>query len=70
MCEERAPIPVYWIEDHPKIEEHFEKIKVEHMIYSIFIASNEMTPDIFYHCIDSQTPLTVRDAELTRISLN
>ena len=37
---------------------------VEHLFYTISIATNNRTPVTFFHCINSQTRLTIRDPRL------
>ena len=58
------------IVEHTEIDEHLEQIAenliVEHLIYTISIATNNRTPGIFFHCVNSQTRLTIRD---TRVRL-
>ena len=53
------------IVEHTEIDEHLEQIAenliVEHLIYTIFIATNNRTSGIFFHCVNSQTRLTIRD---------
>ena len=48
-----------------EIDEHLEEIAknviVVHLFYTIFIATNNRTPVIFFHCVNSQTRLTIRD---------
>ena len=58
------------IVEHTEIDEHLVKIAknviVEHLFYTISIATNNRTPGIFFHCINSQTCSTIKD---TRVSL-
>ena len=60
-----SPTLLYQIVEHIEIKEHSakfaEKLLVEHLFYTIFIATNKRTPGIFSHCINSQTRLTIRD---------
>ena len=37
---------------------------VEHLFYTISIATNKRTPGIFSHCTNNQTRLTIRDTEV------
>ena len=64
------PTLVSQIVEHTEIDEHLEQIAenliVEHLIYTIFIATNNRTSGIFFHCVNSQTRLTIRD---TRVGL-
>ena len=59
------------IVEHTEIDEHLEKntenLIVEHLFYTISIATNNRTPGIFFHCVNSQTRLTIRD---TRVYVN
>ena len=56
------------IVEHTEINEHLEEIAenliVEHVIYTISIETNNRTPGIFFHCINSQTRLTIRDTRV------
>ena len=56
------------IVEHTEIDEHLEQIAenliVEHLIYTIFIATNNRTSGIFFHCVNSQTRLTIRDTRV------
>ena len=56
------------IVEHTEIDEHLEEIAenliVEHVIYTISIETNNRTPGIFFHCINSQTRLTIRDTRV------
>ena len=56
------------IVEHTKIDEHMEEIAenltVEHLFYTISIATNNRTPGIFFHCVNSQTRLTIRDTRV------
>ena len=56
------------IVEHTEIDEHLEEIAenliVEHVIYTISIEINNRTPGIFFHCINSQTRLTIRDTRV------
>ena len=56
------------IVEHAEIDEHLEEIVenliVEHLIYTISIATNNRTPGIFFHCVNSQTRLTIRDTRV------
>ena len=51
-----------------EINEHLEEIAknliVEHLFYTISIATNDRTPGIFFHCVNSQTRLTIRDTRV------
>ena len=53
---------------HTEIDEHLEQIAknliVEHLFYTISIATNDRTPGIFFHCINSQMCLIIRDTRL------
>ena len=59
------------IVEHTEIDEHLEQIAenliVEHLIYTIFIATNNRTSGIFFHCVNSQTRLTIRDTRVGEI---
>ena len=59
------------IVEHTEIDEHLEEIAenliVEHVIYTISIETNNRTPGIFFHCINSQTRLTIRDTRVPGI---
>ena len=52
---------------HTEGEEHLEEIAenliVEHLFYTISIASNGRTLWIFFHCVNSQTDLTIGTPE-------
>ena len=37
---------------------------VEHLFYTISIATNNRTPGIFFHCVNSQMRLTIRDTRV------
>ena len=56
------------IVEHAEINEHLEEITenliVEHLLYTISIATNNRTPGIFFHCADSQTRLTIKDTRV------
>ena len=56
------------IVEHTEIDEHLVKIAknviVEHLFYTISIATNNRTPGIFFHCINSQTCSTIRDTRV------
>ena len=56
------------IVEHTEIDEHLEKntenLIVEHLFYTISIATNNRTPGIFFHCVNSQTRLTIRDTRV------
>ena len=56
------------IVEHTEIDEHLEQIAenliLEHLIYTIFIATNNRTSGIFFHCVNSQTRLTIRDTRV------
>ena len=58
------------IVEHTEIDEHLgriaENIIVEHLFYTIFIATNNRTPGIFFHCVNSQTCLTIRDTRVSK----
>ena len=58
------------IVEHTEIDEHLEQIAenliVEHLIYTIFIATNNRTSGIFFHCVNSQTRLTIRDTRVVK----
>ena len=62
------PTLVSQIVEHAEIDEHLEEIVenliVEHLIYTISIATNNRTPGIFFHCVNSQTRLTIRDTRV------
>ena len=51
------------IVEHTEINEHFEEIAknliVEHLFYTISIETNDRTPGIFFHCVNSQMRLTI-----------
>ena len=53
------------IVEHTLKDEHWKEIAenliVEHLFYTISITTNNRTPRIFFHCINSQTRLTIRD---------
>ena len=53
---------------HTETDEHLEQIAknliVEHLFYTISIATNDRTPGIFFHSINSQVCLTIRDTRL------
>ena len=59
---------VSWIIEHIEIKEHSvkfaEKLIVEHLFYTISIATNKRTPGIFSHSTYNQTRLTIRDTEV------
>ena len=59
------------IVEHTEIDEHLEKntenLIVEHLFYTISIATNNRTPGIFFHCVNSQTRLTIRDTRVLLI---
>ena len=49
------------IVENTEIDEHLEEIAenlIEHLFYTISIATNNRTPGIFFRCIYSQTRLT------------
>ena len=56
------------IVEHTEIDEHLEKntenLIVEHLFYTISIATNNRTPGIFFHCVNNQTRLTIRDTRV------
>ena len=51
-----------------QIDEHLEEIAenliVEHLFYTISIATNNRTTGIFFHCVNSQMHLTIRDTRV------
>ena len=53
------------IVEHTKIDAHLEEIAenltAEHLFFTISIATNDRTPGIFVHSINSPTHLTIRD---------
>ena len=59
---------MFQIVEHTEIDEHLgeiaENLIVEHLFYNIYIATNNRTPGIFFHCINSQTRLTIRDTRV------
>ena len=56
------------IVENAEIDEHLEKIAeniiVEHLFYTIFIATNNRTLGVFFHCVNNQTRLTIRDTRV------
>ena len=52
------------ISRNTEIDEHLEEIAknliVEHPFYTIYIATNNRTPVIFFHCVNSQTRIVKR----------
>ena len=48
---------MYQIVEHTEIDEHLEEIVknliVEHLFYTISIATNNRTPGIFFNCVNS-----------------
>ena len=65
------PTLVSQIVEHTEINEHVGEIAenriVEHLFYTISIATNNRTPGIFFNCVNSQTRLIIRD---TRVGLH
>ena len=59
------------IVEHTEIDEHLEKntenLIVEHLFYTISIATNNRTPGIVFHCVNSQTRLTIRDTRVYNV---
>ena len=47
------------------IGKNAKNLIVEHLFYTISIATNNRTPGTFFHCVDSHTSLIIRD---TRVS--
>ena len=66
----KNPTPVSRIVEHIEISEHStkfaEKLIIEHLFYTISIATNNRTPGIFFHCVNSQTRLTIWDTRVLR----
>ena len=52
------------VDKNEHLEEIAENLIVEHVIYTISIETNNRTPGIFSHCINSQTRLTIRDTRV------
>ena len=48
---------MYQIVEHTEIDEHLQEIVenliVEHLFYTISIATNNRTPGIFLHCVNT-----------------
>ena len=59
------------IVEHTEINEHVgeiaENLIVEHLFYTISIATNNRTPGIFFNCVNSQTCLTIRDTRVEQL---
>ena len=60
------------IVEHTEINERMEEIAenliVEHLFYTISIATNNRTPGIFFHYVNSQTRLAIGDTWLQWIA--
>ena len=58
---------------HTEIGEHLEEIAenliVEHLFYTISIATNNRTPETFSHCVNSQTPLITMDTRVSSLKI-
>ena len=56
------------IVEHTEIDEHLEEIAenlmVEHLFSTISIATNNRTPGIFFHHVNSQTRLIIKDTRV------
>ena len=46
------------------LEEIAENLIVEHLFYTVSIATNNRTPGIFFNCVNSQMRLTIRDTRV------
>ena len=63
------------IVEHTEIDERLGRIAqnliVEHLFYTISIATNNRTPGIFFHCVNSQTRLTIKGVTIvTKIRID
>ena len=64
------------IVEHTEIDEHLgrtaQNLIVKHLFYTtcISIATNNRTPGIFFHCVNSQTRLTIRDTRVVFIPVS
>ena len=58
---------------HTEVGEHLEEIGenliVEYLFYTISIATNNRTPEIFSHCVNSQTPLITMDTRVSSMKI-
>ena len=56
--------------EHTEINEHLgriaENLIIEHLFCTISTATNNRTPGIFSHCVNSETCLTNRDTRVVK----
>ena len=62
---------MFQIVEHTEIDEHLREIAenliVEHLFYTISIATNNKKPGIFLHCVNSQTRLTIGNTRVVKV---